>query len=226
MKFEKLHDWNLSLHEAAELQVNLREKLIIFGNPEVRYIAGIDCSTQKDSDQIWAAAVVYDLNEQKAIEVKTFQTVATFPYISGYLCFREGPAVLGVISKLSATPDIFMFDGHGIAHPRGLGIASHLGLWLGRPSIGCAKSRLIGNAPEPAQKKGSFQAIYLKEKQLGILLRTKDGINPIWVSPGHLIGINESANIVLRCCNKYRIPEPTRLAHFEVNNFRKKKKPS
>ncbi|MBF0410495.1 MAG: endonuclease V [Candidatus Riflebacteria bacterium] len=220
MNIRKLHDWNIDYEAARLLQLDFSSRIIFREIGDVKYVAGVDCSTEKKSTQIWAAVVVYDLLNHKVIEESTFRTETNFPYIPGLLSFREGPAVLEAIRRLSVEPDIFIFDGHGIAHPRNFGIASHIGLWLEKPAIGCAKSRLVGSAIQPAKAAGSMESLFFNEREVGLLLRTKDNVKPLWISPGHLVNIRDSADIVLKCCLRHRMPEPTRLAHIAVNRFR------
>ena len=223
------------VHQAKIIQQNLSSKIILKSDFEdafqIKTIAGCDVSYSKDEKKIYpntngqsigagvyAAVVVLDF---ATLKIKEFVKIryrgkSIFPYIPGYLSFREGPVLIEVIKKLKTEPDVFIFDGQGIAHPRGIGIASHLGIVLDKPSIGCAKSLLYGNYEEPPPGvKGAYT--FLKddaETLMGICMRSKKYTKPIFVSQGHRIGINISADIIFKCLTKYRIPEPTRLAHI------------
>lgn len=225
-----LHDWNLSPREAIELQKELVGSIVPLGESDVQLIAGIDCSFEKAADgdadrgTIFAAIVVWDRKTGKVAEEAFSIMPAVFPYVPGLLTFREGPAVLAAWERLRRKPDAVIFDGHGIAHPRGIGIASHLGLWLDLPSIGCAKSRLCGEANEPALEAGSRSELRLDGHLIGNLVRTRSNVKPVFVSIGHKISLEAAVNLVLACCRGYRLPEPTRLAHLAGNQFRKKHK--
>jgi deoxyribonuclease V len=150
-------------------------------------------------------------------------TRTNFPYIPGLLYFREGPVIMETVKKLQIRPDIIMIDGHGIAHPRRFGLASQIGLLLDKPTIGCAKSVLYGCYEEPAKEKGSKSILYDDQyRPIGIVLRTRENVRPVFISPGHLIGIHESADIILNCLSRYRIPDPLRTADIVVRKFRKR----
>ncbi|MCX7950273.1 MAG: endonuclease V, partial [Treponemataceae bacterium] len=147
---------------------------------------------------------------------------ANFPYIPGLLSFREGPVILSAFEELTIRPDVIIFDGQGIAHPRGLGLASHLGILLDIPSIGCAKTALVGTWDEPPDRPGSFSPLIYGGQVVGDVLRTKERVRPVFVSPGHKVGRHAAREIVLACIRGYRLPEPTRQAHLEVNMLRRK----
>jgi len=215
-----LHSWKIPLTVAAELQRRLRDRLVLRGRPTPRLVAGIDCSSCWGRGPIWAAVVVYDLADDRIVDAATAVENAPFPYVPGYLSFREGPAVLAAWERLRRRPEAVIFDGQGIAHPRRFGIAAHLGLWLDLPSVGCAKSRFVGDAEEPAPEAGSHAPLTVDGEEVGALLRTRKGAKPVWVSPGHLVGIEGSVQLVLSTCRGRRLPEPTRLAHLESNRAR------
>lgn len=215
-----LHPWNLSTQEAGEIQKSLVGRLILEGEPHADLIAGVDCSYTRFSDDLYTAIVLYSLKKRMIVELATSCTKAEFPYISGFLAFREGPAVLAAWKKLKRKPGAVIFDGQGIAHPRRLGLAAHLGLWLNLPSVGCGKTRLCGTAREPDFEAGSYSRLLDGKEQIGVVLRTKAGVKPVFVSPGHLVSMEGSRNLILAACQGYRLPEPTRLAHIEVNRFR------
>jgi deoxyribonuclease V len=158
----------------------------------------------------------------EVIEERTVVERASFPYIPGLLSFREGPALLKIFESIQHIPDVVIFDGQGIAHPRGVGMASHMGLFLDMPTIGCAKTRLAGRYGEVGKEVGDYTDLVLDDRIVGSVLRTKKKVKPIFISPGHKIGIRKSADIVLRCCRGYKLPEPIRRAHLVVNEIRVK----
>lgn len=213
MAIQKLHDWDLSPQEAARIQAALRERLVLAwdGRP-VHTVAGVDVSISAETAR--CAIVVLNFSDLTPLEGVTADAPLVFPYIPGLLSFREGPAVLAAWEKLERKPDLLMFDGQGIAHPRGVGIAAQMGLWLQRPTIGVAKSRLYGRHAEPGPQRGDFEYLYGKERQvIGAVLRTKDNVKPLYVSPGHFMDVDHSVEFVLACDRGYRLPETTRWAH-------------
>jgi len=208
------HPWAVSVHEAFRIQEQLRKKLILEdppGDPET--IAGVDVSFSSVRDRLYAAIVVLDASTMEPVETATAALKPIFPYVPGLLTFREGPVVLEAYSRLEREPDLMMFDGQGIAHPRGLGLASHVGILLDRPSIGCAKSRLIGEFKEPKQKRGAMRTLSIQRRKVGVVLRTRDNVKPLFISPGHRVTFETAARRVLDAGRGYRLPEPTRLAH-------------
>jgi deoxyribonuclease V len=222
MRRPELHRWDVSQEEAVEIQKRLHSQLDLQSEPEkIETVAGIDVSYDKGSDWLFAAIVVLRLPDLQVIDTASTTTLVPFPYVPGLLSFRECPAVLQAWEKLQLKPDCLMCDGQGIAHPRRLGIASHLGLWLDLPSIGCAKSLLVGSYQEPGEKRGSLTPLVHRKEQVGVVLRTKDRVAPVFVSQGHKISLNKAMEIVLACCTKYRLPEPTRQAHLLVNELRR-----
>lgn len=214
MKTRNLHEWNLSCKEAIEIQRRLASQVRFTAmKKKPNIIAGLDCAFGNGGKRIFAAAVVIDLSDFSIIETTTANRKVDFPYIPGLLSFRETPACIDAIEKLKNTPDCFIVDGQGIAHPRRLGIASHIGLLIDKPAIGCAKSRLIGTFDEPASKKGSFSPLMDSEEKTGAVLRTRTDVKPVYVSVGHKCTIDNAISIVLECTTKYRLPEPSRLVH-------------
>ncbi|RII26713.1 MAG: endonuclease V [Geobacter sp.] len=177
-------------------------------------IGGVDAAYA--NGQTVAAAVVYDYPALTLREEVVAALPTTFPYVPGYLSFREGPAILAAINKLTTLPDLFIVDGQGIAHPRGIGIATFLGVLLGRPTIGSAKSRLVGTYDEPPDLRGSWTPLIYRERTVGAILRTRQGVKPLFISPGHLVTVDEAVVIVLDCCTRYRLPEPQREADHLV----------
>lgn len=208
-----LHPWNVSPEEAALIQDKLREQLkLVWDDRPVKTIAGVDISLPGDIAR--CAIVVFDYPKLTPIEALTADVPLTFPYIPGLLSFREGPAVLATWEKLKRKPDLLMFDGQGIAHPRGIGIASQMGLWLERPTIGVAKSRLYGRHAEPGPHRGDQADLIGKDgRVIGAVLRTKDNVKPLYISPGHLIDVKHALEFTLACDGGYRLPETTRWAH-------------
>lgn len=182
-------------------------------NTEVKLIAAMDVAYDKRSNMAFAAAVLYSFPELVLIAKTFVKRTIDFPYIPGLLSFRELPPLLDALENLKIKPDIILVDGQGICHPRGLGLASHMGVVTGIATIGAAKSRLCGDYREPPKTKGSFTQLYLNGVQVGIVLRTRDNVKPLYVSPGHMCDIDCAIQVVLACCNKYRIPEPQRMAH-------------
>ena len=209
----KLHNWDLTPEEAVRLQRDLKSRLVLAwdGRP-VSTIGGVDVSIQPETTR--AAIVIISVPDLKPIEAAVADAPLVFPYIPGLLSFREGPAVLLAWSKLKQKPDLLMFDGQGIAHPRGIGIASHMGLWLERPSIGVAKSRLYGQHAEVGSMPGDREDLLDKDGTvIGTVLRTRERSKPLYISPGNSIDVKHATQFVLDCCTGYRLPEPTRWAH-------------
>lgn len=212
--------WTSDIAKARVIQDRLsREVKIIPLNKKVETVAGVDASFLEK--KVIAFACLYKYPELYPIEDSNFVAETIFPYIPGMLSFREGPAIISAIKRLSQMPDVIIFDGHGIAHPKGIGIASHIGVILNIPTIGCAKSCLIGEYSEPGLKRGQWKYLYYKGKKVGVVLRTKDSVKPIFVSPGHKIDIKSSIDIVLNCVLRYRIPEPLRRADILSKRYKK-----
>lgn len=222
MQFPELHSWNLSPQAAIALQnelapqIDLRDKL----PDEVRWVAGVDVSYQRRADRFHGAVVLLDLVTDTIIETATASLAGSFPYIPGLLSFRELPALLEAFRRLRRQPELIFVDGQGIAHPRRFGLACHLGLWLDLPTIGCAKTRLCGRAAMPGEKRGEWTSLLLDNQPAGAVLRTRDRVRPLYISPGHQIDIERAVIEVLRCGRGYRLPEPTRQAHLASNRLR------
>ena len=223
MQIPTLHPWNLTPTEAVALQRQLAARIDIkkpLGRCEL--IAGADVSYNRFSPICYAAVVVLRMSDFSVVESQHVVARSKFPYIPGLLSFREIPLVLQAMAQLKHQPDVVMCDGQGFAHPRRLGLASHLGLWLGIPTIGCAKSRLVGTHREPGKKRGAFTALRDGGEIIGSVLRTKVNVKPLYVSPGHRIDFGGVVRLVLACCKGYRLPEPTRQAHLLVNEARRR----
>lgn len=207
--------WPNSIAAAKTLQLQLRDAVIINDPscmPEFKTVAGVDVAFRENGAVTFAAVVVMRFPECEILEQVTAQVPTNFPYVPGYLSFRELPAILEAWRKLSLQPDFMMCDGQGIAHPRKFGLACHLGLVLDLPSVGVAKNRLVGEALEPGIAKGQKQPLDYNGEQVGWVLRSRKGVKPLFVSPGHKMAMATSVNLVESCCLKYRLPEPTRIA--------------
>lgn len=222
-----LHKWDVSYGEAVAIQDELR-KSVSFSplKRAIGTVAGADVSFDKRSSTMYAAVAVLEFPSLDPLEYATAKGEATFPYIPGLLSFREAPIVVEAFEKLARRPDILMCDGQGVAHPRGFGLASHLGILLGIPSIGCAKSRLCGEHEETGPEVGDYAPLKLKGRTIGAVLRTRKGVKPVFVSVGHMINLRGAIRMTLRCGGGYRIPEPTRAAHHLVNAARLGKEPA
>ena len=221
MQTKQLHNWNLTYSEAISLQKKLAEKvkqIKIKNQPKI--IAGLDCAFSKDGQRIIAAVVVLKIPEFGLIETVHAVRKVTFPYIPGLLSFREAPVCIAAVEKLLNQPDVFIIDGQGIAHPRRLGLAAHLGLFFDKPTIGCAKSRLTGKFKEPQPEKGAFSSLKDGEEVIGSVVRTRTNVKPVFISVGNKCLLEDAIEITLACTTKYRLPEPTRLAHQRVSKLK------
>ncbi len=179
-----------------------------------RFIAGVDMSVSRARGEATAAVVVLDFPELEIVETKVVCGRLELPYIPGLLSFRESPLTLAACEGLTVTPDLVLVDGQGIAHPRRMGLASHLGLFLDTPTIGCAKSLLCGTHEEPGVEPGSYAEIVDRGEVIGVALRTKPGVKPLYISIGHKVDLQSAIYWVMQCCRGYRLPEPTRFAHL------------
>jgi deoxyribonuclease V len=216
------HPWDVSYQEAVGWQQLLRDELVLSGDIRgFRIIAGADVSYERRGSTFFAGVVLMDAATLEVVEDAHYVGQVSFPYIPGLLSFREGPVILAAFEKLSTMPDAVIFDGQGIAHPRGFGLAAHMGLILGIPTVGSAKTRLVGEYGDLGDKRGSDTELVHNGRCVGYVVRSKDGIRPIFVSPGHLISAEAAVELVLACTTRYRIPEPVRRAHILVNRLRK-----
>ncbi len=222
------HPWGISSTQAVALQRDLAKMVRIEPiHSEIRTIAGVDCAFTKDG-RIIAAAVLCDARNMTTLSTADVALQCEFPYIPGLLSFREAPAVIAAVEKLPARPDLLMCDGQGIAHPRGLGLACHVGLWLDLPTIGVAKSRLVGDYQQPGLGRGARTDLLFQEKIVGSVLRTRDNVKPLFISVGHEIVLQQAVDWVLQAGAGYRLPEPTRksdklVAQLKQQNSRSKK---
>jgi deoxyribonuclease V len=215
MQVLKLHEWGVSSARAKEIQLSLAKRVVAEnGVIDPRLVAGIDISSPDAQGVARGAVVVVSYPELSIVEIEIAQDKITVPYIPGLLSFRESPLILAACEQLSNIPDLVLIDGQGIAHPRRLGLASHVGLFLGLPTIGCAKSILCGQHQRLAEEAGSHAELLDNGEIIGAALRTKSRVKPIYVSVGHKIDLVSALNWVINCCRGYRLPEPTRLAHL------------
>jgi len=219
VRLRDLHPWRVSPAEAIAIQARLAPQVIAHGGPEVvRYVAGSDIALGKpalsegEGSNGRGAVVLLSYPDLRLVERHAVDEPVAFPYVPGLLAFREVPVLARAFEKLERTPDLLLVDGHGLSHQRRFGIACHLGLLLDVPTIGVAKSRLVGRHEDPPPEAGGRAELRDGPDLVGLVLRTRDGVSPVYVSVGHRIGLHEAADWVLRLCRGYRLPEPTRLA--------------
>ncbi len=225
------HNEKTTVNEARSIQLELADKVSLNGNlsiNSVRWIAGVDASISKNKTLMIGSVVLFESKKTSENNIKLEKIHAanctspeTFPYIPGYLSFREMPVLLKTLDLLPHKPDMLIVDGHGYAHPRRLGIASHLGVETGCISIGCAKRRLIGSCVEPGIERGSSEPCLDNGEQIGNILRTRSGVSPVWISPGHKINFQSAVEWILRLTSRYRLPDPIRAAHQAASLYRK-----
>jgi deoxyribonuclease V len=222
MQVRELHGFDLSPAEARRLQGELASRVAVgpaLDLGDVRYVAGADVSTQ--GDRAYATVAVLDFPGLSVAEVQGFEAPLEFPYVPGLLSFREMPSILGALKKVETDVDVLVLDAQGLAHPRRLGLASHVGLFVDVPTVGCAKSVLVGKFEEPGPEKGSATDMVHRGEVVGKAVRTRDGVSPVYVSVGSGIDLDSSVGLVLACCTRYRLPEPTRQAHNAANRLRR-----
>ncbi len=214
----------LTIQKACEIQSMVHNKVRLSALKKApRFIVGVDAAFTVN--RVFAAACLYLFPELTLIEQQSDVQKLLFPYVPGFLSFREGPAIIAALGKLVQKPDIILVDGHGIAHPRGAGIASYIGVQLGIPTIGCAKSRLVGEHAEPDLKKGSWSKLIYEGRTVGATVRTRNGVRPLFISPGHKITLDDALRIIVACTDRYRIPEPLRCADMLSKRMKKKLNP-
>ncbi len=221
---ENLHNWDLTPSAAVDLQRQLRDRIKIPSTsapPRIKTIAGLDCAFDRRGNHGYAGIVVYGYPDMNELHRVGRRSTLTFPYVPGLLSFREVPLLLAALEKLETLPDAFMVDGHGLAHPRRFGLACHFGLIVDRPTIGCAKSRLVGDHAQPGHRPGSHVPLIHHDEIVGRVLRTKRGCKPVYISVGHRIDLDAALDIVKNCVGKYRIPQPTRGADMFVAKLKK-----
>ena len=221
MIIPRLHAWPRLPRAAIALQSELAGRVVIAPlRLPVLTVAGVDVAFSPDGRQVVAGVVNWSVDRGVMIESQIALRANRFPYVPGLLSFRELPAVLAALRKLRSRPDVVLCDGQGIAHPRRCGLATHLGLWLDRPTIGCAKSRLIGTHAEPGRARGARVALMDGREKVGCVLRTRAGVRPVWVSVGHRCDLESAVGVILAVAGRFRLPEPARLAHQLVSRAR------
>ncbi len=209
-----LHPWKVSFEEAIQIQEALKSRIVLKKTfSKVETIGGADVAYSKSENLLFGAIVVLSFPDMEILGTATCDGKTPFPYIPTLLSFREGPILIKTFQKLKIKPDVMVYDGQGIAHPRRMGLASHMGLWLDLPSIGCAKTPLLDEFVPPGPSRGSFEWIRREGKKVGAVLRTKEKVKPLFVSPGHRIDLSTSIHLILESCKGFRIPEPLRKAH-------------
>ena len=215
-------DYNqLTISEAKAIQENLRGNVQLEPlHQSIHTIAGADISLNLYSETIYAGIVILRYSDLQPLAYSLVKSTNTFPYVPGFLAFREVPALVEALAQIPIQPDVIMIDGHGIAHPRRMGIAAHFGTLTNTATLGCAKKILFGKWPEPEAIKGSFTLIKDKEEIIGYALRSKNNVKPVFISPGNKMCLQDSLNITMHCLRNHRLPEPTRKAHEFVNLFR------
>jgi deoxyribonuclease V len=222
LRIDELHSLDLSPGEARRLQGELASR-VVQGPPlefgGMRHVAGADVST--GGDRAYATVAVLDFPGLSVVEVRGFEASLAFPYVPGLLAFREIPSVVGALEKVQTPVDAVILDAQGLAHPRRMGLASHLGLFLDVPTVGCAKSRLVGDYEEPAAEKGSATNLVHRGEVVGKVVRSREGVSPVFVSVGNRIDLRSAVELVLACCTRYRLPETTRQAHNAANRLRR-----
>lgn len=211
---QNLRSKPLNLTSAIALQKDLARRLLLTGAPDrPTLFGGVDCSSRSHSGWIIGAVVVWNRSENRIVDSATATVRTDFPYVPGFLAFRELPALLAAFERLKTLPEVVLCDGQGLAHPRGLGIACHLGLILDLPSVGCGKTRLVGSFTPPEDERGSQSILSYQSREVGRVLRTRASVAPVFVSPGHRCSFDEAVNLILMSCIRFRLPEPIRAAH-------------
>jgi deoxyribonuclease V len=209
-----LHEWNVTPREAIALQQRLRRRVLAEDRlGRVRHVAGTDAACEQEGRITRAAVAVLSFPALELVDHAVVRLPTRFPYVPGLLSFREAPALLAALAQLEVRPDLILCDGHGLAHPRRCGLASHLGLWCNIPTIGVAKSRLCGAAREPPQRRGAWTPLTADGETIGAVLRTRAGVNPVYVSVGHRVSLPTAIAYTMACVTRYRLPETTRWAH-------------
>ncbi len=224
MKYRKLHPWKVTPQQALKIQADLAKMVVLKKDfDQIKRIAGVDASYHLATKRIYSGIIIYSFPDLSLLEQRYASRRIEFPYVPGLLTFREGPAILAAFEKLKKAPDLIIFDGQGIAHPRGMGLATHMGILLNLPSIGCAKSRLIGEYTQPANRVGAYSCLKDEARTVGAVIRTRKHVRPVFVSPGFKIDLPTSIEIVLQCTRGYRLPEPTRQAHIFIEKVKSAK---
>ncbi|HET7841589.1 MAG TPA: deoxyribonuclease V [Terriglobia bacterium] len=221
MKAKLRTRWNLTPREAMRYQERLRERVVLEDKFDtIRTVAGADLAFDPSTDTAFAGVIVYRFPELVEIERRMARRKLRFPYVPGLLSFRESPVLLAAFAKLRNEPDLILIDGHGRAHPRLFGIACHIGVLFDKPTIGCAKSLLVGEFGEPGEPAGSVSQLKFGGQRVGVVLRTRDGVNPIFVTQGNRVSLDSAVRLVRSCVDGFRIPKPTREADHYVRDLR------
>jgi deoxyribonuclease V len=220
VRLDRLHSWDVTPREAVAIQKELRARIVADAPLDlaaVRTVAGVDVSVKDGHSH--AAIVVASFPDFAVIETATARAPTPFPYVPGLLSFREGPVLEAALGRLTHEPDVFVFDGMGIAHPRRIGIASHMGLWLDRPTVGCGKTLLVGRHEPLPEARGASRPLIDRGEVIGAAVRTRTGKNPVFISPGHRADVDSAVALILACAPRFRLPEPIRLAHKAAGLF-------
>jgi deoxyribonuclease V len=216
-----VHCWDVTPHEAIAIQEKLRASLSLqWDSPPVRRVGGVDCSYARGADEGYGVVVVMEWPQLDEVDMAWTRKTISFPYIPGLLTFREAPLLLEAWGRLRHYPDLIFVDGQGIAHPRSMGLAAHLGILLDIPAIGCAKTSLVGGEPQVGKIRGAVAPLFHHGREVGAVVRTKAGVKPLYCSPGHRIDLQAALRWVLDACRGFRIPEPLRKAHIRANQLR------
>jgi deoxyribonuclease V len=227
VRVAQLHPWRVSTREALEIQQRLRGRLRLRPLPrELRLVAAADVAYSRPTHRMYAAVVVVRLPSLEVVETATAVQLARFPYVPGLFSFREVPPLIRAFERLKRRPDAVIFDGQGLAHPRRLGLACHAGLLLLTPTVGCAKSRLVGEHGPVPTRRGARADLRLEGEVVGAVVRTRRAVSPVFVSPGHLADVDSAVDLVMRVSPRYRIPEPVRLAHRATSTLMRERDPT
>jgi deoxyribonuclease V len=214
--------WNLTPREAMRLQERLRKRVVLEDRFDViRTVAGADLAFDPATNTAFAGVILYSFPELEEIERRMARRKLRFPYVPGLLSFRESPILIAAFARLRTEPDLILIDGHGRAHPRLFGIACHIGVLFDKPAIGCGKSLLVGEFREPGARAGSTSPLIFHEERVGTVLRTRDGVKPIFVTQGHRVSLESAVRVVRACADGFRIPKPTREADHYVRDLRR-----
>jgi deoxyribonuclease V len=227
MRMPLHHHLDVSVAEARKIQESLRHQVReepALDPAAVRTVVGTDISYLRESKLALGAVVLMGYPGLEVLEVRTSALRVDFPYVPGLLSFRELPALLPALEALARPPDLILVDGQGLAHPRGFGLASHLGVLTGVPTIGCAKSRLVGEAAEPGPEVGDWEPLLYQGRTVGAVLRTRKGVKPLYISVGHLVDLPTALRMVLDCLRGIRLPEPQRRAHLAAESMKREAK--
>ena len=224
MRYQNLHSWDVTPKEAIKIQTDLRKRIVRRDTfDEIRVVAGADVSFDKNKKEGYGGVITYGFPDLKEIERRGARAKINFPYIPGLLTFREAPVLLKAFACLKTEPDVIIFDGQGLAHFRRMGLATHMGILLNKPTVGCAKSRLIGTFEDPGEDAGCYSPLLDDGETIGAVLRTRQRVNPVFISQGNMISLKTCIEIARKCVDGYRIPRPTREADHYVALIKKKR---